>query len=137
MNKLALLIICATPLTLGVLAGYRHGGSIIPYLLFTVTFALLIIDGVRSGIGGYFFLSIFLWLVLVGGILMLFFVQAMETLANLLTQNPYVTAIWSAGIAQTVASFGLGIVQHSLYLFVCIVAMSFIWLIQRAPSTDR
>jgi len=127
MNKLALLIICATPLTLGVLAGYRHGGSIIPYLLFFV----------RSGIGGYFFLSIFLWLVLVGGILMLFFVQAMETLANLLTQNPYVTAIWSAGIAQTVASFGLGIVQHSLYLFVCIVAMSFIWLIQRAPSTDR
>lgn len=84
---------------------------------------------IPGGVAFFYYTGSFVW-VITGMACLTFFMFFLEGIAFFMTRNPYFCAFWSMGLAQTVASFGLGVWQMAVYYIVCLIAMFFIWLVQ-------
>lgn len=75
--------------------------------------------------------------VFIGMVLLTCLIFVTEKVVFILTKNPYFCAFWSMGIAQGMASFGLGIYQTAVYYVFCFSSMAVIFLLQTAtPSAN-
>lgn len=90
------------------------------------------------GGAAFFYYTGSLWWVFGGMVALTLLMLLSERLIVFLTGNPYLSAFWGAGVAQTVASFGLATGQTAVYYAVCLSSVFFISIIQKiSPAAKR
>lgn len=85
----------------------------------------------------FFYYTDSLFFVFLGMMALTLLMLSSERIVIKATNNPFLAAFWGMGVAQTVASFGLGVGQLCVYYAACFGAIACIWGVQTLSPVTK